>query len=153
MGVKPFYYHSEPGKFLSLSLWRDEEAVAAWHAHAGHNEAQDAGKSGLFADFLDGFQTIRHEHSRLGVGVVEFPDPSQDHTARVGLTGHRAKVVKRRIVYSVRRSTGGTTPHPECAEVPLGASLQLLGNFEVCARKLPEILRKSSSHLLYGAAP
>ena len=40
-----------PGKFLSLSFWRDQAAVAAWRDHAGHGEAQALGKSQLFKDY------------------------------------------------------------------------------------------------------
>ena len=51
MSVERFESRTEPGKFLSLSFWRDEEAVAAWRAHPVHREAQAAGKGGIFSSF------------------------------------------------------------------------------------------------------
>jgi heme-degrading monooxygenase HmoA len=42
---------SEPGKILSLSFWRDEEAVAAWRTQGEHRAAQAQGRGGLFRDY------------------------------------------------------------------------------------------------------
>jgi heme-degrading monooxygenase HmoA len=39
------------GKYLSLSFWRDEEAVRAWRSLAGHRKAQAKGRGGVFADY------------------------------------------------------------------------------------------------------
>jgi heme-degrading monooxygenase HmoA len=36
---------------LSLSFWRDEEAVAAWRRHPGHRATQSAGRKGIFSDY------------------------------------------------------------------------------------------------------
>ncbi len=38
-------------KLLSLSFWRDEEAVACWRARADHRAAQSAGRHGIFSDY------------------------------------------------------------------------------------------------------
>ncbi len=38
-------------KLLSLSFWRDEEAVRRWRNLAAHREAQARGRSGVFADY------------------------------------------------------------------------------------------------------
>jgi len=51
VSVERFESIATPGKYLSLSFWRDAEAVAAWRAHAGHQQAQARGKAGIFADF------------------------------------------------------------------------------------------------------
>jgi heme-degrading monooxygenase HmoA len=51
VSVERFESLTTPGKLLSLSLWRDEAAVARWRTHAGHREAQAAGRGGLFADY------------------------------------------------------------------------------------------------------
>ncbi len=40
ISVERFESLSEPGKLLSLSIWRDETAIRAWHEHAMHKEAQ-----------------------------------------------------------------------------------------------------------------
>jgi heme-degrading monooxygenase HmoA len=39
------------GKYLSLSFWRDEEAVRAWRNLDGHRKAQAQGRGGVFADY------------------------------------------------------------------------------------------------------
>ena len=39
------------GKYVSLSFWRDEEAVRAWRGKERHREAQIKGRSGVFADY------------------------------------------------------------------------------------------------------
>jgi heme-degrading monooxygenase HmoA len=39
------------GKYLSLSFWRDEEAVRAWRNLETHRRAQAKGRGGVFADY------------------------------------------------------------------------------------------------------
>src|SRR2546430_11058215 len=39
-------FRSNENKLLSLSFWRDEEAVRRWRNLAGHREAQARGRSG-----------------------------------------------------------------------------------------------------------
>jgi heme-degrading monooxygenase HmoA len=51
ISVERFQSLSEPDKLLSLSFWRDEEAVARWRNHAGHRATQAAGRSGIFRDY------------------------------------------------------------------------------------------------------
>ena len=42
---------TEEGKILSLSFWRDEDAVAAWRSHMQHREAQRRGRNEIFKDY------------------------------------------------------------------------------------------------------
>lgn len=51
ISVERFESLTEPGKYLSLSFWRDEEAVAAWRRVEEHRAAQSAGRGGLFSDY------------------------------------------------------------------------------------------------------
>jgi heme-degrading monooxygenase HmoA len=51
ISVERFESLTTPGRYVSLSYWRDEAAVAAWHAHGGHRAAQAKGKTELFGDF------------------------------------------------------------------------------------------------------
>ncbi len=51
ISVERFQSLTDPGKLLSLSIWRDEGAVAAWRRHAGHRAAQAAGRGGVFRDY------------------------------------------------------------------------------------------------------
>ena len=39
------------GKILSLSIWRDEEAVKRWRQFEGHRFAQAKGRGGIFSDY------------------------------------------------------------------------------------------------------
>ena len=51
ISVERFESVSEPGKFLSLSFWRDAAAAEAWRDDAEHQLAQAAGRDELFANF------------------------------------------------------------------------------------------------------
>ena len=51
ISIERFESLSEPGKLLSLSFWRDEEAVAAWRRLEPHRAAQTAGRAHIFADY------------------------------------------------------------------------------------------------------
>ena len=51
VSVERFESTSTPGRFVSLSYWRDEAAVKRWREHAAHAAAQARGKPVLFADF------------------------------------------------------------------------------------------------------
>jgi heme-degrading monooxygenase HmoA len=51
ISVERFQSLTDPGKLLSLSFWRDEEAVARWRNQVHHRESQAAGRSGIFADY------------------------------------------------------------------------------------------------------
>ena len=51
ISVERFQSVTDAGRYVSLSFWRDAEAVARWRRHADHQLAQDQGKGGIFADF------------------------------------------------------------------------------------------------------
>jgi heme-degrading monooxygenase HmoA len=51
ISVERFQSLTDPDKLLSLSFWRDEEAVAGWRSRAGHRAAQSAGRAGVFRDY------------------------------------------------------------------------------------------------------
>lgn len=51
ISVERFESLTEPGKMLSLSFWRDEEAVAAWRAVSAHRKAQSRGRAQIFGDY------------------------------------------------------------------------------------------------------
>lgn len=42
---------AQPGKLLSLSVWENEEAVAAWRNLDLHRQCQEAGREGVFEDY------------------------------------------------------------------------------------------------------
>jgi heme-degrading monooxygenase HmoA len=51
ISIERFQSLSDPGRILSLSFWRDEEAVRQWRNLAEHRAAQSAGREGVFADY------------------------------------------------------------------------------------------------------
>jgi heme-degrading monooxygenase HmoA len=51
ISIERFESLYEPGKILSLSFFRDEEAVKAWRNLAEHRAAQSKGRNELFADY------------------------------------------------------------------------------------------------------
>ena len=51
ISVERFESITEPGKMLSLSIWRDEEAVATWRALDPHRAAQLLGREVVFRDY------------------------------------------------------------------------------------------------------
>ncbi len=51
ISVERFESLVEPGKILSLSFWRDEEAVQRWRTLPSHRDAQTAGREGVFLDY------------------------------------------------------------------------------------------------------
>jgi heme-degrading monooxygenase HmoA len=51
ISVERFQSITNPGKMLSLSFFRDEEAVKQWRNLEVHRRAQKAGRGGLFAGY------------------------------------------------------------------------------------------------------
>jgi len=51
ISIERFESVSTPGKFLSLSFWRDEKAVLTWRNQLEHRKAQQAGRGGLFDQY------------------------------------------------------------------------------------------------------
>ena len=51
ISVERFQSLTDPDKLLSLSFWRDQDAVAGWRSRAGHRAAQSAGRKGVFRDY------------------------------------------------------------------------------------------------------
>jgi heme-degrading monooxygenase HmoA len=48
VSIERFESLTMPGKILSLSFWRDEEAVRRWRTLDAHREAQAAGRESVF---------------------------------------------------------------------------------------------------------
>ncbi len=51
VSIERFQSLTTPGKFLSLSFWRDEEAIRTWRSLERHRAAQETGRAGVFADY------------------------------------------------------------------------------------------------------
>ena len=51
ISIERFQSISNPDKFVSLSFWRDEEAVRNWRNLRQHREAQAKGRGGIFSAY------------------------------------------------------------------------------------------------------
>lgn len=51
ISVERFESLTMKGKLLSLSFWRDEDAVKGWRNQAKHRVAQARGRGGVFANY------------------------------------------------------------------------------------------------------
>jgi heme-degrading monooxygenase HmoA len=77
VSIERFSSLNTPGKILSLSYWRDEEAVRAWRNTEDHRWAQTKGRNEVFRDYkLRVVNVIREYgmHDRL-----EAPNDSKAH--------------------------------------------------------------------------
>lgn len=51
VSIERFESLTQPGKYLSLSFWRDEDAVRNWRTLEEHRHMQQLGRARLFADY------------------------------------------------------------------------------------------------------
>ncbi|MDH4986456.1 antibiotic biosynthesis monooxygenase [Aminobacter anthyllidis] len=51
LSIERFQSLADPKRLLSLSFWRDEEAVKAWRNTKEHRQAQMAGRGGVFSGY------------------------------------------------------------------------------------------------------
>jgi len=51
ISIERFESITSPGRFVSLSFWRDEEAVRKWRNVQKHREAQAKGRKDVFASY------------------------------------------------------------------------------------------------------
>jgi len=63
----------DPNRVLSLSFWRDEEAVKAWRNTEEHRQAQKAGRGGIFAGYR-----LRIAHVLRDYGLTERDEAPAD---------------------------------------------------------------------------
>lgn len=75
ISVERFESLHQPGKLLSLSFWRDEDAVKAWRNHGEHRAAQNEGRSGVFADYRLRIAEVARDYGMTQ--RAEAPDDSR----------------------------------------------------------------------------
>ena len=63
ISVERFESLTTPGKYLSISLWRDADAVKTWRENVSHQAAQAKGKDEIFADYHIRITDIVREYS------------------------------------------------------------------------------------------
>ncbi|TPJ20155.1 antibiotic biosynthesis monooxygenase [Mesorhizobium sp. B2-7-3] len=76
ISVERFQSLADPDRVLSLSFWRDEEAVKAWRNTEEHRQAQRAGRGGIFAGYR-----LRIAHVVRDYGLAERDEAPADSRA------------------------------------------------------------------------
>ena len=76
VSVERFQSLSDPNKLLSLSIWRDEDAVKAWRSHQKHRESQAAGRARIFAHYR-----LRVAHVIRDYGMTDRGQTPEDSRA------------------------------------------------------------------------
>jgi len=51
ISVERFTSMNNEGKYLSVSFWRDENALNQWREHLGHRDAQEKGLNNIFQNY------------------------------------------------------------------------------------------------------
>ena len=74
ISIERFESLAEPGKMLSLSFWRDEQAVTAWRTLEAHREAQSRGRGGVFRDYRLRVAAVARDYGKSGRN--QAPDDS-----------------------------------------------------------------------------
>lgn len=73
LSIERFQSLADPNRVLSLSFWRDEEAVKAWRNTEEHRQAQQAGRGGIFAGYR-----LRIAHVVRDYGLSEREEAPAD---------------------------------------------------------------------------
>ena len=75
ISIERFESLVQPGRILSLSFWRDEDAVEEWRNVAEHRQAQRAGRNGIFADYRLRIASVIRDYGMRD--RVQAPDDSK----------------------------------------------------------------------------
>jgi heme-degrading monooxygenase HmoA len=73
VSIERFASLTNEGKILSLSIWRDEEAVKRWRNLEAHRAAQAKGRGGIFADYRLRVASVIRDY-----GMVERDQAPED---------------------------------------------------------------------------
>ena len=77
ISVERFQSLTDPDKLLSLSFFRDEEAVKQWRNTEDHRAAQAAGRGGVFKDYRLRIAAVVRDY-----GLNERDEAPQDSRER-----------------------------------------------------------------------
>ena len=80
VSIERFESLAEKGKILSLSIWRDEEAVRRWRQFEGHRAAQAKGRGGIFAVYRLRVASVIRDYGMLE--RAQAPADSRDRHDR-----------------------------------------------------------------------
>ena len=79
ISIERFESVTTPGKYVSLSFWRDEEAVRAWRNLEEHRIVQTQGRERIFADYRLRVATVVRDY-----GMNEREEAPTDSRGRHG---------------------------------------------------------------------
>ena len=68
ISIERFASLTNEGKILSLSVWRDEDAVKRWRRLEEHRAAQAKGRGGIFADYRLRVASVIRDYSMVERG-------------------------------------------------------------------------------------
>ena len=68
LSIERFQSISDPKRFVSLSFWRDEEAVRKWRNLQKHREAQAKGRGGIFSEYRLRVCTVLRDYTMRSRG-------------------------------------------------------------------------------------
>ncbi len=77
ISIERFRSLANPNKLLSLSFWRDEDAVAQWRNHGEHRKAQTAGRGGVFREYRLRVAAVVRDY---GINERREQAPADSHT-------------------------------------------------------------------------
>jgi heme-degrading monooxygenase HmoA len=79
ISIERFQSISDPARFVSLSFWRDEEAVRKWRNVRKHREAQAKGRRGIFSSYRLRVCSVIRDY-----GMLERGEAPKDSVAAHG---------------------------------------------------------------------
>jgi heme-degrading monooxygenase HmoA len=79
ISVERFESPTEPGKFVSLSFWRDEESLARWRNLEEHRVVMEKGRAGILRDYR-----IRVTRVLWDYGIADRAQVPKDSFDRLG---------------------------------------------------------------------
>jgi heme-degrading monooxygenase HmoA len=79
VSVERFESVARPGRYVSLSFWRNEAAVRNWRCHGMHRNAQQEGRSDVLAGYRLRVATVERDYGLLERDQV----PADSQTALI----------------------------------------------------------------------
>ena len=78
ISVERFQSVSTPGKLVSISFWRDSDAVKRWREHNRHHLAQLSGRGQIFADYRISVAEVERQYGMFDrkEAPQQMPDPT-----------------------------------------------------------------------------
>ena len=76
-GIERFESCSEPGRFIAIASFRDEDSIETWRTQSEHRRAQAAGRDRLFSNYRLRIAEVVRDYSRESHD--QAPADSREH--------------------------------------------------------------------------